>query len=288
MKLTYILLITLAFVSACVQPIDLKKLPAYSEKTVINGGLNNLSNLEFSISKSAYAYSVNKPGSVKSADITLLEDGVPLSVTYDPVNSKYFANSKPKPGSTYYIQVASENGTAIASAKMPSPFTGSSKLVLNGGIDQTGVPSDLVSISWNDNGAENNYYKINFYYYSELAQAFVPFSFATTDQVLLSNETIKTNDGGYIFKDDVFNGKSKTLSAVPSFGLTSSTAPYKYLIELRNMSEEYYKYLTTLQRYRDAQDFSTGLFSEPIVVFNNINNGLGIWAGTTMASDTLK
>jgi hypothetical protein len=288
MKQVYIILLFIAFVSACIEPVDLKKLPAYSEKTVINGSLNNIKNLEFSLSKSAYAYNSDNPGSLDNPTITLLEDNVPMSVSYDPVNSKYFANSKPKPGSTYFIGVASKNGFASSSAKMPSQFTGSSKLVLNGGVDQTGIPSDLILITWNDNGAENNYYKINFYYYSDLAEEFVLFEFETTDQVLLSNETIKTNDGGYIFKDDLFNGKTKTLSAVPSFGLTSPTAPYKYLIQLTNMSEEYYKYLTTLQRYRDAQDFSTGLFSEPVVVFNNITNGLGIWAGTTMTSDTLR
>ena len=288
MKQAYVLFLSIAWLAACQDPIDLKKLPSYTEKSVINGSLNNLSNIEFSLSKSAYAYNTSSPGRINSPVIIVLEDGQPLSVSYDPVNSKYFTNSRPKPGSTYFISVESENATALASTKMPNAFSGSSKLVINGGIDQTGVPSDLISISWTDNGAENNYYKINFYYYSELAQTFVPFSYSTTDQVLLSTETIKTNDGGYVFKDDLFNGKSKTLSAVPSFGLTSPTAPYKYLIQLRNMSEEYYKYLTTLQRFRDAQDFGNGLFSEPIVVYSNINNGLGIWAGTSMVSDTLK
>jgi hypothetical protein len=288
MRKVYLILISIAFVSACIQPIDLKKLPAYAEKTVINGSLNNLIFMEFSLSKSAYAYNTSSPGKLKSPIVTLLEDNIPLNVLYDPVNTKYFTNSKPKPGSTYFISVNSENGTAIASATMPSTFAGTSKLVINGGIDQTGIPSDLISISWNDNGSKNNYYKINFFYYSELAKTFIPFSFTTTDQVLLSNETIKTNDGGYIFKDNLFNGKAIKLSAVPSFGLTSPTAPYKYLIQLNNMSEDYYKYLTTLQRFRDAQDFGTGLFTEPIVVFSNINNGLGIWAGSSMTSDTLR
>lgn len=289
MKKEQLLVVMFALVSACTQPIDLTKLPAYTEKTVINGSLNNMTNLEFSISKSAYAYNASSPGSVDNPTISLLEDGKPLSFTFDPIQSLYFSNTKPKPGSTYFISVQSANGTATATAKMPTPFTGStSKVIPNGGIDQTGVPSDLVSITWNDNGAENNYYKINFFYYSELAQQFLPFEFTTNEQVLRSNETIKTNDGGYIFKDDLFNGKTQTLSAVPSFGLTSPTAPYKYLIQLRNMSEQYYKYLTTLQRYRDAQDFNSGLFTEPVVVFTNVANGLGIWAGTTMASDTLK
>lgn len=275
---------------SCTSPVPNSDLPAFKEKTVINGALRNTGIIEFTVSNNANAYSTINPSSVSNAQIIFKEDDITIPVTYDPVNTRYFANIIPKPASRYFISVqAGSNPLALSIAVMPSLLQNAvSKLQIGGGVDASGVTSDLISIAWTDNGAEKNYYKINFLYYSELAGQFLPFEYNVTDDVLLSTDAVKTNDGGYIFRDNSFNGKQKSLSAVPPFGLVSNTAPYKYLIQLQNISEDYYKYSTTLQRFRDAQDFNQGLFTEPIVVYSNIINGLGIWAGITMQSDTLK
>ncbi len=47
-------------------------------------------------------------------------------------------------------------------------------------------------------------------------------------------------------------------------------------------SEDSFNYITSLDRYQNSQDF--GLFSEPVSVYTNIDNGLGIFAGSNKTS----
>lgn len=278
------------FIGACIEPISLSKLPSYTERITLNSRLSNTENVVFALTGSTNAYLVNSPSLLENATVVFKEDGVEKPVVYNPFTKKYESQIAAKPGSRYTVTASHSNYPVIsAEAVMPSVIAEKNvNLIINGGIDKSGTPSDLISITWKDPAGQSNYYKIDFKYYSQTIGQFVAFDYDVSDPVLTGGDAIKLNDGSFIFNDELFNGKSKTLSAVAPFGLVSPGSDYKYLIELSNLSEAYYRYVATLQRYRDSQDFGQGLLDEPVVVFTNVSNGLGIFAGITVNKDTLR
>jgi hypothetical protein len=55
------------------------------------------------------------------------------------------------------------------------------------------------------------------------------------------------------------------------------TERIEIVVELQSISREFYLYLHSREQNRT----SGGFFSEPVPIFNNINGGIGIFAGYT-------
>jgi hypothetical protein len=52
-----------------------------------------------------------------------------------------------------------------------------------------------------------------------------------------------------------------------------------------HLSNDYYQYVTSLNRYQNA---GSTLFQEPVFVFSNVKNGLGICSGYQVQRDTIR
>lgn len=274
------------------RPIPSSKLPEYTDQLIINSVLSNTENISIYVGKSANAYSDSVPTRYDNVDVQLVANGNTVSVQYDNNSNRFVANRRPVPGQTYEVTVTDKAGvlsTANARSRMPEePVNKSIRYVENGGVDMNGNPSDLLSLTWTDVSG-NNYYIAHFYYYSEVADLYLPFDFAMTDQTLADPETVELNDGGFLFNDKLFNGREKTISVVPPGGLVAGNSDILYLIELQTVTSDYYQYVTTLQKFRDQQDFQeSGPFGSAVIVHSNINNGLGVFLTTTLASDTIR
>jgi hypothetical protein len=79
--------------------------------------------------------------------------------------------------------------------------------------------------------------------------------------------------GGLIISDEDFNGSSKEFT-VYSQNLEWDESDLTLIIT--NISESEYKFSDSYSTYQSAQDF--GFFSEPVTLFTNIENGLGIFS----------
>ena len=58
----------------------------------------------------------------------------------------------------------------------------------------------------------------------------------------------------------------------------------KLFLELRSVTEEYYRYFAGLSRQKQSSDSP---FSEPVIIYDNIDGGLGIFAGYNSSVDSL-
>jgi len=143
-------------------------------------------------------------------------------------------------------------------------------------------------IEFDDPGGKD-FYELHFYYFSELAEIFVPFDFELTDETLLSPNTLKLNSGGFLFSDELFNGTRKRFTAAITSSLTRGNSDIKYLIELRKVNQDYWKYWRTLQQYRDQEDqIASGPFGNAVIIHSNVSGGLGIFMGSNLQSDTIR
>jgi hypothetical protein len=95
-----------------------------------------------------------------------------------------------------------------------------------------------------------------------------------------------------LFNDYNFNGKEysiKILTPRPSEIQRGSYQVYntdfKFVINLYSLSEDYYKYW--LDRYK-IEKLSGDPFSEPVRIHTNVSNGAGIFAFSSLDSDTVQ
>lgn len=134
-------------------------------------------------------------------------------------------------------------------------------------------------------GAENYYelkiYVYNIYqYWEEDSLTFktdrYPMSFSTDDPVA---EDYNSDDfiTSLLFSDQIFNGQLYELSL--HFNDWDATYDRYYEFELKSLSREGYLYRKTVQEYENSNGDP---FSEPVVIYSNIENGYGIFAGYSL------
>jgi hypothetical protein len=284
--------ILLLAASSCeIEEIPQDELPEFIDKIVVNSFIANDEPVVIETSQAAGAYTEDVPPRVDDINLELTLNGDEVILTYDAQNQVYVSSVTPKTGDELTL-VAFKEGyqTANAFTRVPTGVQGKeSGYIEDGGVDQNGVLSDLLWLKLQDNADENNFYELNFYYFNTTIQQYVSLDFEINDDILKDPSTLKLNNGGFVFSDESFNGEEVEFNAVAPFGLVISNPDEKYLVELKHLSADYFKYLVTLQDYRDQEDLQTGgPFGSAVIVHSNVNNGLGIFASAYNLSDTLR
>ena len=171
--------------------------------------------------------------------------------------------------------------------------------------DQTGYFSQL-SISIVDQPKVDNFYELILFFVEKNCPAqntsdnFLCFQTATpdtqnNDPVILNSSLINNYYAkSLLFSDQLFNGTSYTLKLnfrTPSafFYESNTLNEFDYILKFRNVSKHYYQYRNNLFIHLNNQESDvwdgTG---EPISVYSNVTNGLGIFAGYNEVIDTLQ
>lgn len=258
----------------------------YNSKLVVNSLIDNESEIKAYVSRSVSSLSGNSPSYISDAEVYLKENGTVVdTLQYDAVDNYYFGQVRPVLGSTYEINVTDKLlGNAYGTASLPNSvnFSGLSYQD-TAGYDSSGSPLSSLTISFTDPGGVSNFYKLDFLYYSNVANAFLPFEFNTDDNVLLSPSTQKLAEGGYLFNDVLFNGEDRKIKV--TFPQATATGTPKYIVRFEILSEEAFRYLDGIERFAN-QDNNSPL-NQPVFIYSNIRNGLGIFAGSYIERDTI-
>jgi len=96
--------------------------------------------------------------------------------------------------------------------------------------------------------------------------------------------TFHFEDGGVLFTDEDFDGQEASLKFYSLLSLDNEAHKGKVVGELRTVSKAYYLYHTSLSRQIANKDRP---FVEPISVYSNIENGLGIFSGYAQYRDSV-
>jgi Domain of unknown function (DUF4249) len=282
--------------------------PIAPSKLVVNGIVQANNIFTINVSKSEAVLSSNTATSFKvsNAFVQLYENGI-LKDTflYNSVNNNYTVKNGTVPlvGRTYKLTAALSGYTTVdAETSTPSNITIQSiSRVPNARTDANGGTQDEVKIKFVDNGNETNYY---------LFKVKRPVNFTGSQLEYQSIFCIKSNDVDidrtsnndptdvnscidreFLMTDKNFNGNAKTITLfIDSYNLAVFTNPqnqkkYKPIVEINNISKNYYNYRRSIQTYRDNED---NPFSEPVLVYSNVNNGYGIFSSFTIARDTIR
>ncbi|MFW5886608.1 MAG: DUF4249 domain-containing protein [bacterium] len=133
-----------------------------------------------------------------------------------------------------------------------------------------------LSVSFNDDPNRVNYYEIVLL---NARDSTINLTFNVNHPVItLDNENDPNPPGSLLFTDELFEGQQVTLDI-----FTDSEKP---LVVLKNISRNYYEYKKSLNAHLYSQNTKREtvyeLFkADPVELYSNVNNGLGIFAGYT-------
>jgi hypothetical protein len=202
----------------------------------------------------------------------------------------------------YTLRVEVENFKSItATTSVPRPvLIDGSQFVPNfspGDASNLSTIDFQISFGINDPIASTNFYHLTFYqqlYDFELdsngekipLQHTLKYADLQIKEVDESGPAIKYGKSDFLFDDVLFNGQNQQLAFEGKFRYDQSKKiPGKFFLELRTVSDEYYRsFISEHDQRQNSKD--------PIVkgdaVFDNTINGVGTFTGFTVQVDTFK
>lgn len=294
-------------VSGCEQPPSLT-LETHDAKLVVVGNFTRDKAVQVFVSKSQSILGEEEEVYVSDATVEIYEDGAYLE-TLELVGSKpdlnnipYYTtrNLVPKVNTTYTIQVESPCCAPVtARSRIPNSISFSSASISDFAVEEIReteeyLASYLVKLSFEDPSEEKNYYHI-----SLLQQihryAVVEGDTSITGSYLRSlvfgpgyneNGRVAHVNGGLLVEDNPLNNGQKISFELPlNIKLKKDEELLgKLFLELRAVTEEYYRYFSGLSRQSQSSDSP---FTEPVIIYDNIDGGLGIFAGYNVSLDSL-
>jgi hypothetical protein len=282
MKNYIIIFFFLILFSACQETFD-PKLPPYRAKIAFNDLFEQNQPFSFSVSHSVDIFdTVNEPEYNNNAVVKLFVDGVlKETVPNSGAQGRYDATTVPVPGKNYKV-IVSVPGFEDAEAEntLPVPVTIQSwsfkdSDITKIDIDQHETLYGTLKFTIVDPPVDNQYmFSIKFH--DQLSGNYIFIStISSDDEVLNGNFAKRLSNGEFLFKDTRFNGKTKTFEVLIPCGLVTQA---DYLLSFYTLSKDSYLYYYT----------EPGDASLDAMLYNNVKNGLGIFAGRSLSTDTIK
>lgn len=152
-----------------------------------------------------------------------------------------------------------------------------------------------ITAKLSDNGSLKEFYQLSNPPYIESGNGSWSNSYITFDGVL--NDDNSTTDEIFgnsestnkynIFSDELFNGKDVNITFILNGQVTfrKEDSNLHYIdIPFKNLNEDLYRYYFT----RSSQENSDDLFSEPVQIYSNVTNGIGIMGASTLCKGNLR
>ena len=300
-----VLVIGMVFVFSCEAPIDLDL--SQANQVVISSNFTPGVPFQVTVSKSKDILSTQPETFIKNASVKIIgAEGKTLEVLQLNDSAIPFYESsrlQPEIGKTYRLEVnIPKNPTLLAEDIVPMAIP--LKTIEVDTIEAFNSESSSmvykieVSVGFDDPLNVENYYHLSLYNHEIIKTEGdgVPMDGFTEKEEenlrpLSPLESYEDNpkvifhydNGGVLFTDKDFDGQAAKLRFYSLLD-KSQNQRGKIVGELRTVSEAYYLYHTSLSRQLANKDRP---FAEPITVYDNIENGLGIFAGYALFRDSV-
>jgi hypothetical protein len=230
---------------------------------------------------------------VNNAQIRLFEDGTCIDTLAWLGQGKYVSRHKPQTNKVYGIEVSDGKRKATANCRIPD-VASIAWLKSDTTYDQMGFAYPGVTIAISDKPGQKDFYRL---FLKRKAGKIEPGDYFGNTVFAYNDEAINAQTGpldaigNYIeygtyrnynkielvFSDKSFNGTIREIKLSEIRMVINKTL----FIHLHTLSEEYYKYLYSIKNKPDE------FFSEPVGIYSNIENGLGIFAAYNEVVDSI-
>lgn len=296
-RIIYIIMAIIPLAMACEKIIDID-IPETERKIVLNGLINPDSLVEVNISRSMSVLDDNKFVFLENAIVSLYEnDSKKGDLKYMGSGNYKLPDFYPSSGFSYRLEVESSGLKSVSALTELLPPVPISEIDTSSIEDSWGNNSLKLSFSLQD-PPEENYYAISLnvthrvfdYEKFELTDSMTTyrlyFEFLTTGQggvqdLLVEDNAIVYFNEKVFMADHLFNGKE--------FNMDLSVGKYFFMevdtvwidVNVDHVSKPYYLYAASIIKYNRTYG---NPFSEPVSVYTNVENGLGIFTGYSTVS----
>jgi len=297
MKKTLFSLLSACVLLSCEKEVNIPI--EYTEpKLVVNGLFNTDSLWEVEISASQYIYDNGLPPLIDDAQVRV-RDASGNSVALSGQGGGIYTSSTEKPavGQIYTLEVSHNNYVNIsASNELPNTVSvqqidWQQQTIVNGEMYRK------INVTLDDS-PEDDYYmiRISATFWEDKWDTLTgqwdsvlvlwPLLFMTQSPAV-ENVNLNEEVPSITFTDNLFNGSQYTIDLLLAdyFFSEEKESIETIYIATSSISQEYYWYETSYQNYMNAQ--GTGFFSQPVQVYTNIQNGLGVFAGYSTRIDSI-
>lgn len=162
-------------------------------------------------------------------------------------------------------------GKATAEQTMPRPVVISEpKFKKDAGVDVDGFKYSTVNFKIHDPAGQENYYQIKILFSDETEDRSYYIGSWSNDPIF----SVSYDSDALLLSDKTFDGKDFPVK-IPVNVYSEDDFQDKLFIEIKGISKDFYLYARSMNIYQESDDFG---FSEPVSVYNNIINGLGIFS----------
>lgn len=255
---------------------------------VLNGLVENDSTFKVYLEKSSFFIS-NDPEEnnfIKTGanlKLTNVSSGEVFTMNQSTVDNVYEFPFVTPPNTKFKIEVSYPNYPSIS-----SEMTSVSKVdLINVDTSSYSTTKGLMKkavLKWNDPIGEN-YYMVKVINTQAQSSSSYDEYFTSKDQSITDNVNLDGSENYYqeiYLTDELFEGKLKQLEV--NFMTFNLNPPLKYTYKLITISKEIYLYGVAIRKNANVDGVLTG---EPVKVYSNISEGLGIF-GSMSLSEIIK
>ncbi|MAT55808.1 MAG: hypothetical protein CMN32_15125 [Saprospirales bacterium] len=292
--------------TACEEPLEFDLND--EERLVIYSNFSNQQTLEVFVSKTRSVLNTEPTTFLEDATVMVFVDNelveilqaMPASETGDKPPFYKTLKLKPEVGVVYTIKVSVPGFDPVtATNSIPPSVPIESVDYSNTGQTEVNESKNVkfdVAVSFIDPADEENYYHLVF------LQKLTPYTVSPSGDTILSEVVINApltvfpsnldmpvtgyyDHRSFLIKDRFFNGEKLRLNFWGMYDYDPGKyLPGDFVIELRTVSEAYYLYHITLSRQINTEN----PLSEGVVVYDNVENGEGIFAGYSSSFNSFK
>ena len=302
MKYTIIILILSLLFISCEKNVNIK-IPDEGRKLTLNSFIYEDSLIKVNLTKSKYILDNTYAFvGIENADISIFEDNNLLGKLDEVSNGNYISTFAAKQNKEYKIEVSGGNLPSVISKSIVPEKTKIESSSVKHPSKNDNYYNTKFKITFQDNPNTEDYYFIELnkrtrytYYDEELGEDITVEYF--NSEYIYSDDLNAYQLGynmseGLLLSDEFINGKLYTFTFTTSSGyfeedLTDTPDDKNsltYLISLHSISKELFLYYKSYSKYSDSDEME--FFAEPVQVYNNIENGFGIFAGSSVAVDS--
>lgn len=290
----------LFFLFSCTKeiPFDIED---QKSKIVINSLFSTDTTWMVQISKSANILESNHSPSIQNAQVNIYNSSDQLVTSLSHLKNGIYNSTdiKPMANQFYKIEVSAPDYESVyAEETVPKAIQILS--LDTSTIDDAGYKSFALDLTFKDPSTKDNYFLVELYVKGESYQRWGVDSGKTINFEHMANirskdknvedfgnenfgnEDLEFDQNFLLLRDQLFNGLTHTIRINTSSFISSSNVTYEYAeIRIYNISKSFFNYKSSLKKYNSSNG---NPLAQPTQVFSNIENGIGIFAGASMAS----
>ena len=294
------LVLLLVLFAACERDFELE-LPDAVNKIAVFAPFSNQEPIQIQLSRSQ-GFSIDSFNVLVGAQVNLYENGNFIE-RLENVNSNslpipiYQATTVPRMGNSYELEVFHQGSQVRSLSRIPGEMP-KTQIVLesisknNSTADSSDYIIRPIFFLLNDPEGERNFYHLKTFQeiqtivVSEMGDTSVMVDLIERSPNVFDNDNnmVKSFDGGMLFSDEIFDGNAYNIPFWFNLKLFKDQRLGKLHSQLRTVSKEYYLYYTSLSRQITTQGPPE---NEPVLVYNNVENGLGLFGGYAVSMDSI-